>query len=60
MYVVALFTVGRVAARYRGFWPVSDISEDTFGYCVLDTLSIVVRPPRNDSAKALSSSFVPS
>ena len=45
MYVVALITAGSVPARYRGVWPVNDIGENTFGYCVLGTLSTVVRPP---------------
>ena len=44
MYVVALITAGEVPALYRGVWPVSDIGEDTFGYCVHGTLSAVVRP----------------
>ena len=44
VYVVALITVGEVPAHYRGVWPVSDIGEDTFGYCVHSTLSTVVRP----------------
>ncbi len=38
----------------------SDIGEDTFGYCVRDTLSTVVRPLYNDSARALSFTFAPS
>ncbi len=59
MYVVALITAGGVAARYWGVWPVSDIGEDTFDYCVHGTLSTVVRPLCNDSARALSFSFYP-
>ena len=35
----------------------SDIGEDTFGYCVFDTLSTVVRTLHNYSARALSFSF---
>ncbi len=57
MYVVALIAAGEVPARYRGVWPVSDIGEDTFGYCVHSTLSTVVRPLRNDSARALNCVF---
>ncbi len=45
--------------RYRGVWPVSDIGEDIFGYCVHSTLSTIVRPLCNDSARALSFSFHP-
>ncbi len=60
MYVVALITAGEVPTHYRGVWPVSDIGEDTFGYCVHGTLSTVVRPLRNDSARALGFSFAPS
>ncbi len=60
VYAVALFTAGWVPARYRGVWPMSDIGEDTFGYCVRDTLSTVVRPLYNDSARALSFTFAPS
>ncbi len=56
MYVVALVAAGRVVARYRGVWPVSDSDEDIFGYSVPDTLSTIVRP-RNGSAKALSFSY---
>ncbi len=44
MYVVALFTAGEVPARYRGVWPVSNVGEDTFGYCVHSTHSTMVRP----------------
>ncbi len=54
VYVVALIAAGGIPARYRGVWPVSDIDEDTFGYCVHSTLSTVVWPLCNDSARALS------
>ena len=57
MYVVALITAGEVPAHYRGVWLVSDIGEDTFGCCVHSTLSTVVRPLCNDSARALNFSF---
>ncbi len=60
MYVVALFTPGGVPACYRGVWLVSDIGDDIFGYCVHSTLPTVVSPLRNDSATALSFSFVSS
>ncbi len=59
MYVVALITAGEVPALYRGVWPVGDIGEDTFGYCVHGTLSTVVGPLHNESARALSFSFIP-
>ncbi len=39
------------------FGLLSNVGEDTFGYCVHSTHSTVVRPLCNDSARAISFSF---